>query len=30
MIKNEVNGKNPDHVLNDADREQIVDLMMQG
>lgn len=30
MIKNEVNGKNPDNVLNDADREQIVDLMMQG
>lgn len=27
MIKNKVNGKNPDHLLNDADREHIVDLM---
>jgi alcohol dehydrogenase class IV len=27
MVKNEVNGKNPDNLLNDADREQIVDLM---
>lgn len=27
MNKNKVNGKNPDHTLNDADREKIVDLM---
>jgi alcohol dehydrogenase YqhD (iron-dependent ADH family) len=27
MIKNKVNGKNPDNLLNDLDREQIVDLM---
>ncbi len=27
MIKNKVNGKNPDNLLNDTDRKQIVDLM---
>jgi len=27
MIKNKVNGKNPDNLLNDVDRELIVDLM---
>ena len=27
MIKNKVNGKNPDNLLNDIDRERIVDLM---
>jgi len=27
MIKNKVNGKNPDNLLNDAGREEIVDLM---
>lgn len=27
MIKNKVNGKNPDNLLNDKDRKQIVDLM---
>jgi alcohol dehydrogenase YqhD (iron-dependent ADH family) len=27
MIKNKVNSKNPDHSLNDLDREQIADLM---
>ncbi len=27
MIKNKVNGKNPDNLLNDVDRERIVDLM---
>jgi alcohol dehydrogenase YqhD (iron-dependent ADH family) len=29
MNKNECNGKNPDNLLNDLDREQIVDLMFE-